>query len=119
MAAYRHPDRRTGKADLATVITSITHGVPVGLPELARQHRVRQRRPDGGGVAGVRVDHHHLDTVAERLGARPTGLAPRRWSGRRPDPTGPDNGDVDEPGLPVPGLGQIARARPGVISWHS
>jgi hypothetical protein len=34
-----------------------------------RDPRGGQRGADGGGVAGVGVDHHHLDPGPERLGA--------------------------------------------------
>ena len=66
-----------------------------------RDRGVGQRRADRGGVAGVRVDHHHLDPGPELLGAggqpglhRGTGAAIDLPQQRL------ITGDVDEPGLP-------------------
>ncbi|HEX3305468.1 MAG TPA: hypothetical protein VHS32_04410, partial [Streptosporangiaceae bacterium] len=60
-----------------------------------------QRRADRGGVAGVRVDHHHLDTRPERFAA---GGQPGLHRGARAAVDLPQQrlvaGDVDEPGLP-------------------
>ena len=44
VTAYRHPDRRAGKAELAAVIGAISHGVPTGLTELTRLGRTLKRR---------------------------------------------------------------------------
>ncbi|HZD14954.1 MAG TPA: hypothetical protein VE196_07465, partial [Pseudonocardiaceae bacterium] len=66
-----------------------------------RDPRSGQDRPDGCGVAGVRVDHHHLDRGAE-LGAAPG--QPRRDHGRGTAIDLPHQclltSDVDESGLP-------------------
>jgi hypothetical protein len=66
-----------------------------------RDPRLRQRGPDGCGVASVRVDHHYVDRVAE-LGAA-LGQ-PRRDRGAGAATDLPHQclltGDVDEPGLP-------------------
>ena len=66
-----------------------------------RDHRVGQRGADGGGVAGVRVDHHHLDPGPELGGA---GGQPGLHRGAGPAVDLPQQGlitgDVDEPGLP-------------------
>ena len=63
--------------------------------------RVGQGGAHGGGVAGVRVDHHHLDPGPElgRAGGQP-GL--HRGAGPAVDlpQQGLVTGDVDEPGLP-------------------
>ena len=40
-----------------------------------RDPRVGQRRADGGGVAGVRVDHHHLDPGPELPAVRAASQA--------------------------------------------
>jgi transposase len=44
VAAYRHPDRRAGKALLTNVINSISRGVPVSLSELTTLRRTLKRR---------------------------------------------------------------------------
>jgi transposase len=44
VSAYRHPDRRAGKTELAVVIKTISHGVPAGLPELSRLGRTLNQR---------------------------------------------------------------------------
>jgi len=44
VAAYRHPDRRAGKALLTNVINSISRGVPVSLSELTTLGRTLKRR---------------------------------------------------------------------------
>ena len=66
-----------------------------------RDRGVGQRGAHGGGVAGVRVDHHHLDTRPERLGA---GGQPGLHRGAGAPVDLPQQrlitGDVDEPGLP-------------------
>ena len=62
---------------------------------------IRQGRPDRRGVAGVRVDHHHLDPGPELLGA---SSEPGLDRGAGPAVDLPQQrllaGDVDEPGLP-------------------
>ena len=66
-----------------------------------RDRRRGQRRVDGGGVAGVGVDHHHLDPGPER---RRAGGQPRLHRSAGPPVDLPQQGlvasDVDEPGLP-------------------
>jgi len=44
VAAYRHPDRSTGKHDLQAVIDSLRHGVPEALTELRKLGRTLNRR---------------------------------------------------------------------------
>lgn len=44
VSAYRQPDRRAGKTELAAVIKTISHGVPAGLPELSRLGRTLKQR---------------------------------------------------------------------------
>jgi transposase len=44
VSAYRKPDRRAGKTELAAVIKTISHGVPAGLPELSRLGRTLKQR---------------------------------------------------------------------------
>jgi len=44
VAAYRHPDRTTGKTLLAAVITSISTGVPAALVELRTLGRTLAKR---------------------------------------------------------------------------
>jgi hypothetical protein len=66
-----------------------------------RDRGLGQCRADGGGVAGVRVDHDHLDASPERLGA---GGEPGLHRGAGPAVDLPQQGlvagDVNEPGLP-------------------
>lgn len=46
MAAYRDPDRRTGKTALSMLIAKISTGVPQGLEEIARLGRTLHERAD-------------------------------------------------------------------------
>ena len=66
-----------------------------------RDPRVRERGTHSGGVAGVWIDHHHFDGVAER---RATCPKPCLHRGAGPAVDLPQHrlitGDVDEPGLP-------------------
>jgi transposase len=44
VTAYRDADRRAGKAELAAVISAISHGVPAALTELITLGRTLKRR---------------------------------------------------------------------------
>jgi len=44
VAAYRDPDRKTGRQALKTVIDAISHGVPAGLAEIVTLGRTMKRR---------------------------------------------------------------------------
>jgi transposase len=46
IAAYRDPDRASGKATMSALIDTIAAGVPSGLPEVARLGRTLARRAD-------------------------------------------------------------------------
>jgi transposase len=47
VAAYRHPDRTSGKTELTNVITALDHGVPEPLTELIALGRTLRRRDVG------------------------------------------------------------------------
>ena len=44
VAAYRHPDRQQGRAMMAKLIESLSHGVPAGLTELVTLGRTLKQR---------------------------------------------------------------------------
>lgn len=44
IAAYRHPDRATGRELMAGLITAVSHGVPAGLAEVITLGRTLKRR---------------------------------------------------------------------------
>jgi transposase len=44
IAAYRNPDKTSGKAAMTRIIDSLRHGVPTGLDELAQLGRTLHRR---------------------------------------------------------------------------
>ena len=46
IAAYRHPDRKTGRELMVKLIESVSHGVPAGLGELVTLGRTLKKRAD-------------------------------------------------------------------------
>ncbi len=46
IAAYREPDRATGRELMVTLIESVSHGVPVVLSELVTLGRTLKQRAD-------------------------------------------------------------------------
>jgi hypothetical protein len=122
-AAQQQPPVRPGRVGLtAAAIEQVTGDALAHRGHrLVRQHdqvevvdrdlRVRQDGADRGGVAGVRVDHHHLDPGPEGLGA---GGEPGLHRGAGPAVHLPQQGlvagDVDEPGLPRIGARPAAPA---------
>jgi len=46
IAAYRHPDRREGRALMTAVIDSVTRGVPTALSELVTLGRTLTKRAE-------------------------------------------------------------------------
>ena len=44
VAAYRHPDRVTGRAMMTDLITKVDHGVPAGLSEITTLGRTLKKR---------------------------------------------------------------------------
>jgi transposase len=46
IAAYRNPDKTSGKAAMTRIIDNLRHGVPAGLDELAQLGRTLHRRRD-------------------------------------------------------------------------
>ena len=44
IAAYRNPDKTSGKAAMTRIIDNLRHGVPAGLDELAQLGRTLHRR---------------------------------------------------------------------------
>ena len=140
-ATQQQPAVRPRRVDLAATAAQQVAGDPLAhrghrrvrehdqVEVVHRDRHIRQSRADGGGVAGVRVDHHHLDPGPERrrAGGQP-GL--HRGAGAAIDlpQQGLIAGDVDEPGLPriralppdpavrVPAVGQPPRPpEPGLV----
>ena len=67
IAAYCQPDRRRGKAMLASIIDSLRRGVPAGLEELAQLgHTLHRRRHD----VLAYFDHHVSNGPTEAINGR-------------------------------------------------
>jgi len=67
IAAYCQPDRRRGKAMLASIIDSLRRGVPAGLEELAQLGRTLHRRRHD---VLAYFDHHASNGPTEAINGR-------------------------------------------------
>lgn len=67
IAAYAHPDRRRGKTAMTQIITTLRHGVPEALEELAVLGRTLQRRRTD---VLAYFDHHASNGPTEAINGR-------------------------------------------------